>query len=63
VSNGFDGVLIVVKHLTRMVNFLPCTEKLTTEESASLFLHGVFQLHELPRVLVNDLDPKFGIGF
>jgi hypothetical protein len=25
VSNGFDIVLIVVDHLTRMANFLPCT--------------------------------------
>jgi hypothetical protein len=25
VSNGFDIVLIVADHLTRMANFLPCT--------------------------------------
>jgi hypothetical protein len=25
VSNGFDSVLIVVDHLTRMAHFMPCT--------------------------------------
>jgi hypothetical protein len=25
VSNGFDSVLTVVGHLTRMAHFLPCT--------------------------------------
>jgi hypothetical protein len=28
-----------------------------------LFLHGVYRLHGLPRVLISDRDPKFVIGF
>jgi hypothetical protein len=62
VSNGFDNVLIVVEHLTRMANFLPCMESVTTEETAKLFLHGVYPLHGLPRVLVIYRDPKFVSG-
>jgi hypothetical protein len=27
VSNGFDIVLIMVDHLTRMARFLPCTQR------------------------------------
>ena len=56
-------VLIVVDHLTRMAHFLPCTETITAEETATLFLHGVYRLHGLPRVLVSDRDPKFVSGF
>jgi hypothetical protein len=36
-SNGFESVLIVVGHLTRIAHFLPCRESVTTQESASLF--------------------------
>jgi hypothetical protein len=63
VSNGFDNVLIVVDHLTRMAHFMPCLESVTAEEIATLFLHGVYKLHGLPRVLVSDRDPKFVINF
>jgi hypothetical protein len=62
-SNGFNTVLIVVDHLTRMIHFLPCAESVTAEETATLFLHGVYRLHGLPRVLVSDRDPKFVSGF
>jgi hypothetical protein len=62
-SNGFNSVLIVVDHLTRMAHFLPCTEIVTAEENATWFLMGVYRLHGLPRVLVSDRDPKFVIGF
>ena len=62
-SNGFNSVLIVVDNLTGMAHFLPCTETISAEETAILFLQGVYRLHGLPRVLVNDRDPKFVSGF
>jgi hypothetical protein len=62
-SNGFNNELIVVDHLFRMAHFLPCTETVTAEETATLFLHGVYRLHGLPRVLISDRDPKFVSGF
>jgi hypothetical protein len=62
VRNGFDNVLILVDHLTRMPYFLPCKESVTTKETAKLFLTGVYRLHGLPRVLVSDRDPKFVNG-
>jgi hypothetical protein len=36
-SNGVNSVLIVVYHLTRMAHFLPCTENVIAEETATLF--------------------------
>jgi hypothetical protein len=62
-SNGFSNVMIVVDHLTRMAHFLPCTETVKAEETATLCLQGVYRLHGLPRVLVSDRDPKFVSGF
>jgi hypothetical protein len=58
VSNGFESMLIVVDHLTRMAHFMPCIETVTAEETASLFLHGVYRLHGLPCVLISARDPK-----
>jgi hypothetical protein len=63
VSNGFDSVLIVVDHMTCMAHFMPCTRSVTTEETANLFLQGVYILHGLPRVMVSDCDPKLVSGF
>jgi hypothetical protein len=63
VSNGIDSVLIVVNHLTRMAHFLPCTKSAITKKFANWFLHGVYTLHGLPRVLVSDRNPKFVSGF
>jgi hypothetical protein len=37
VSNGFDSVLIVVDHITRMAHYLPCTQSVTTEGTNNLF--------------------------
>jgi hypothetical protein len=62
-SNGFNSVLIVVDHLTRMAHFLPYTETVTAEETATLFLQGVYRIHGLPRVLVSDRDPIFVSDF
>jgi hypothetical protein len=46
-----------------MAHFLSCTESKTAEKSANLFLHGIYRLHGLPRVLVTDRDPKFINGY
>jgi hypothetical protein len=45
-----------------MAHFLPCTVTITAEETATLFLYGVYRFHGLPRMLVSDRDPKFIIG-
>jgi hypothetical protein len=62
-SKGFNCVLIVVDHLTRMAHFLPCIETVVAEETRTLFLQGIYRLHGLPRVLISDRDPKFVKGF
>jgi hypothetical protein len=37
VSNGFDSVLIVVDHLTRVAHFLPCNLSAIAEETSTMF--------------------------
>jgi transposase InsO family protein len=55
--------MIVVGYVTGMAHFLPCKESVTIEETPNLFLQGDYRLHELPRVLVGDHDPKFVSSF
>ena len=55
----YTAVMIVVCHLTKMAHFIPCTDEVTAEESASLFLHHVYRLHGVSSCLVSDRDPKF----
>jgi hypothetical protein len=62
-SNGFNNVLIVVDHLARMAHFLPCTLTVTAEETATLFLQGVYRLHGLPRVMVSDRTRNSSVAF
>jgi hypothetical protein len=45
-----------------MAHLMPLAESVTAEETATLFLQGVYRLHGMPRVLVNDRDPKFTSG-
>jgi hypothetical protein len=42
-----------------MAHFVPCTESVTKQETANLFLHEVYTLRGLLRELVIDRDPKF----
>jgi hypothetical protein len=64
VSNGFDIVLIVVDHLSRMAHFLSYTESVTTKETTNLLLQGVYRLHELlTRVLVSDCDRNSSVAY
>ena len=58
-EQGHTAVLVVVCHLTKMAHFIPCTDEVTAEQSASLFLQQVVRLHGVPRVLVSDRDPRF----
>jgi len=55
----YTAVMIVVCHLTKMAHFIPCTDEVTAELSADLFVHHVYRLHGVPRVLVSDRDPRF----
>jgi hypothetical protein len=49
----------MVCHLTKMAHFVPCHKDITTEESSELFINNYYRLHDVPKVIVLDRDPKF----
>jgi hypothetical protein len=58
-KNNFTVVLILVCHLTKMANFVPCHKEITTEDTIDLFINNSYNLHGVPKVIVSDRDPRF----
>jgi len=58
---GYDSILVVVDQLTKMVHFIPTTEKTLAEELARLFRDNVWKLHELLESIISDRGPQFAV--
>ena len=56
---GYDSILVVVDRLTKMVHFIPTTEKMSAEELARLFRDNIWKLHGLPKSIISDRGPQF----
>jgi len=61
-AQGYDSILVVVDQLTKMVHFIPTTEKTLAEELARLFRDNVWKLHGLPESIIPDRGPQFAAG-
>ena len=58
----YDSILVVVDQLTKMVYFIPTTEKTSVEGLARLFRDNVWKLHRLPESIILDRGPQFVAG-
>jgi len=61
-AQGYDSILVVVDRLTKMVYFIPTTEKILAEGLARLFRDNVWKLHRLPESIISDRGPQFTVG-
>jgi len=61
-AQGYDSILVVVDRLTKMVYFIPTTEKTLIEGLARLFRDNVWKLHRLPESIILDKGPQFTAG-
>jgi hypothetical protein len=60
VSQGFDSILTVTDQgCTKAAIFIPCTEDITAEETAALYIKHVFAHFGLPTKVISDRDPRF----
>jgi len=57
IAQGYNSILVVVDRLTKMVYFIPTTEKMLAEGLARLFRDNVWKLHGLPESIVSDRGP------
>ena len=58
-AQGYDSILVVVDRLTKMVHFIPTTEKTSAEGLARLFRDNMWKLHGLPESIISDRGPQF----
>ena len=61
-AQGYNSILVVVNQLTKMVYFIPTTEKTSAEGLARLFRDNVWKLHGLPESIISDRGPQFMVG-
>ena len=61
-AQEYDLILVVVNRLTKIVHFIPTTEKMSAEELARLFRDNIQKLHRLPKSIISDREPQFMAG-
>ena len=61
--DGFDQLLVVVDRVTKRVHFVPCSQHLTAQQCADLFIQHIFRLHGLPKTILSDRDHLFTSAF
>ena len=62
-SNGFDNILVVVDKLTKYGIFIPCSTKITEEETAQIFFRHVIAHYGLPQQVITDHDSRWRTTF
>jgi len=58
----YNSILVVVDQLTKMVHFIPTTEKTLVEGLARLFRDNMWKLYRLPKSIISDRGPQFAAG-
>jgi len=61
-AQGYNSILVVVDWLTKIVYFIPTTEKISAEGLARLFRDNVWKLYGLPESIISDRGPQFAAG-
>jgi len=61
-AQGYNSILVVVDRLTKIVHFIPTTEKTLAEGLARLFRDNMWKLHGLPKSIISDRGPQFAAG-
>jgi hypothetical protein len=59
VSEGFNGILVVVDRFSKYSHFLPLKHPFTPLQVAKLLLDAVVRLHGLPKSIVSNRDKIF----
>ena len=62
-SNGFDALLVVVDHLSKIVYYITTTSDVTSKQLAKLFFDNIFRLHNVPDSIVSDRGTQFTSDF
>ena len=61
-AQGYNLILVVVNKLTKMIHFIPTTEKTLAKGLARLFRDNMWKLYGLPKSIISDRGPQFTAG-
>jgi len=61
-AHKYNSILVVVNRLTKMVYFIPTTEKTLAEGLVRLFRDNMWKLHGLSESIISDRRPQFVAG-
>ena len=56
---GKDCIFVVVYRLTKYAHLFTISSKISVSQIIELLFQGIFQLHGLPKTIVNDCDSRF----
>ena len=59
---SYDAILVVCDWFSKIVHFIPTTEKTSAEGLARLFRDHVWKLHGLPESIILDRGVQFAVG-
>ena len=62
-SKQHDSVMVVVDNLTKDAHFIPLKTTHKAADVVDIFLKEVARLHEIPKMIVSNRDPKFTSNF
>jgi hypothetical protein len=58
-----DSIMVVVDKITKSAHFIPLKTTHKASDVADIFMKEVAGLHEIPKTIVSDRDPKFTSNF
>jgi len=61
-AQGYDTILVVYDHFSKMAHFIATMEKTSAEGLAKLFWDHVWKLHGLPESIISDRGVQFAAG-
>lgn len=62
-SRGRTGIFVIVDRFSKMAHLVPVSEKISSKETARVFLDTIFRHHGMPESIVSDRDPRFVASF
>jgi hypothetical protein len=61
-SKGYNSILVIVNKFLKMVRYIPCTKKITAQETAQ-HLTRLYDLIGIPEKIISDRGPQFATKY
>jgi hypothetical protein len=58
-----DAIWVIIDRLTKLVHFIPISEKDPLEKLSKIYVEEIVRLHGVPTSIVSDRDPRFTLKF